>query len=140
MAKNKTQPTATSVDAFLAAVEPEARRQDARALCEMMARLSSEPPVLWGPTIVGFGSYHYRYDSGREGDIPRVGFSPRKPAHVLYINGGFPRYETLVSKLGKLSRGKSCLYVKRLGDIDLEVLEALIAESLAHLREVHPPV
>ncbi len=140
MAKNKTQPTATSVDDFLAAVEPEARREDARTLCTVMARLSSEPPVLWGPTIVGFGSYHYQYESGREGDIPRVGFSPRKPAHVLYIDGGFPRYELLVGKLGKLSRGKSCLYVKRLGDIDLTVLEALITESLAHLREVHPPV
>ena len=139
MAKNKTQPTARSVEDFLAAVTPDARREDARALCTLMARLTSEPPVLWGPTIIGFGSYHYRYDSGREGDIIRVGFSPRKPATVLYIHGGFARYEALVAQLGKVSRGKSCIYVKRLADLDLGVLETLIAESLADLSRIHPP-
>ena len=139
MAQNKTQPTTRSVDDFLSEVTPDVRREDARTLCAMMARLSSEPATLWGPTIVGFGHYRYRYDSGREGDIMRVGFAPRKPATVLYIHGGFPGYEALVGALGKISRGKGCIYVKRLAVLDLEVLETLIAESLADLCEVHPP-
>ena len=139
MAKNKTQPTNRSLEDFLAEVTPDVRREDARALCAMMARLSSEPATLWGPTIIGFGHYHYRYDSGREGDLMRVGFAPRKPATVLYIQGGFAEYEALVGKLGKISRGKGCIYVKRLADLDLEVLETLIAASLADMRRIHPP-
>ena len=139
MAQNKTQPTTRAVDDFLSEVTPDVRREDARTLCAMMARLSSEPATLWGPTIVGFGHYRYRYDSGREGDIMRVGFAPRKPATVLYIHGGFPGYEALVGALGKISRGKGCIYVKRLADLDLEALETLIVESLADLGKVHPP-
>ena len=139
MAQNKTQPTARSVADFLAEVTPDVRREDARTLCTLMARLASEPPTLWGPTIIGFGSYHYRYDSGREGDMMRVGFAPRKPATVLYIHGGFPEYEALVGALGKISRGKGCIYVKRLADLDIDVLETLITESLADLGKLHPP-
>lgn len=135
---NKTKPSLVSVDQFLAGVESEARREDAHALCSIMARLSGEPATMWGPSIVGFGRYHYRYESGREGEVPRVGFSPRKPATVLYINGAFPRHGELTSRLGKFTHGKSCIYVKRLGDLDLGVLEALIAESLMHLRTIQP--
>ena len=137
MAQNKTRPTTRSVEEFLQTA-PEARRDDARALIALMARLSSEPATLWGPSIIGFGRSHYRYESGREGDMPRVAFSPRKPALVLYIHGGFPEHETMVGRLGKVSRGKGCIYVKRLGDLDLQALETLITESLAHLSETHP--
>ena len=138
MAENKTKPTQQSVEAFLQAVTPEVRRQDAEVVCALMARLSGQPATLWGPTIVGFGQYHYRYESGREGDMPRVGFSPRKAAMVLYIGGGFPRHAELVSRLGKLTKTVGCLYVKRLPDIHQAVLETLIAESLAHMRKAYP--
>ncbi len=109
MAENKTKPTQQSVEAFLQAVTPEVRRQDAEAVCAMMARLSGQPATMWGPTIVGFGQYHYRYESGREGDMPRVGFAPRKAAMVLYIAGGFPRHAELVGGLGKLTKNVGCL-------------------------------
>ncbi|WP_309646706.1 DUF1801 domain-containing protein [Phenylobacterium sp.] len=138
MAQNKTQPTKVDVEAFLAAVEPPARQADGRMLCEIMGRISGDAPRLWGPTIVGFGTYHYRYESGREGDSLRVGFSPRKPALVLYIAGGFPRYEGLLAQLGPHTTGKACLYIKRLSDIDLNVLEELIAESLIYMRTAYP--
>ncbi len=138
MAGNKTKPTQQSVEAFLDAVTPDARREDAKALCAMMQRLSGEPPRMWGPTIVGFGQYHYRYESGREGDLCRVGFSPRKPAHVLYVAGGSPRHAELKARLGKVSSGAACLYLKRLADVDTAVLEEMIAESLAYMREAYP--
>ena len=138
MAENKTKPTEQSVEAFLEAVTPEARRQDAQAVCAMMARISGEAPRMWGPTIVGFGQYHYRYDSGREGDMLRVGFSPRKPALVLYVARSFPRGAELMARLGKFATGGSCTYVKQLADVDLAVLEELIAASLAHMRETYP--
>jgi hypothetical protein len=127
---NKTQPTALSVDEFLAHVTPEDRRADAMALCEMMTRLSGEPARMWGPSIVGFGVRHYRYESGREGEILRIGFSPRKPAIVLY-GVGQAENNPAVAALGKVTTGKGCIYVKRLADIDLASLEALIAETLA---------
>ncbi len=126
---NKTQETAVSVADYLATVQPDGRREDALVLCEMMTRLSGEPAKMWGPSIVGFGVRHYRYESGREGDILKVGFSPRKPAMVLYVTGQ-AQGDPLMAKLGKFSHGKSCLYVKRLADIDLEVLEALIVKTL----------
>lgn len=137
-AKNKTGPTAASVEDFLAAIEPVARRDDARVVLEMMRRLSGEPPVLWGPSIIGFGRYRYRYESGREGEMCRIGFSPRQAALVLYMIDGYETREALLAKLGKHSTGKSCLYVKRLADIDLGVLETMIAESLAVMAERYP--
>jgi hypothetical protein len=127
---NKTQPTAVPVEAFLAGVAPDARRADASLVCEMMARLSGEPARMWGPTIVGFGVRRYRYDSGREGQILRVGFSPRKPALVLYGLGALEE-GLLLARLGRFTTGKSCIYVKSLADIDLSVLEALIVRALA---------
>src|SRR6516165_3047133 len=105
---NKTQPTAVSVDAFLAGVSPESRRADALALCEMMSRLSGEPPRMWGPSIVGFGVRHYRYESGREGEILRIGFSPRKPAIVLY-GLGQAENNPAVAALGEVTTGKGCI-------------------------------
>jgi hypothetical protein len=138
MAQNKTQPTAADVEAFLAAIDPPARQADARAVAEIMQRVSGWPPRLWGPSIVGFGTYHYRYDSGREGDGPRIGFSPRKAALTLYIMGGFARQQDLMDRLGTHTTGKACLYLKRLSDVDLSVLEELVAESLAHMRRTYP--
>jgi hypothetical protein len=127
--QNKTQPTAVSVDAFLAGVTPEVRREDALSLREMMQRLSGEPARMWGPTIVGFGTRRYRTPAGREGDMLKLGFAPRKPAFVLYIPG-WTDGDELLGRLGKVSHGKGCLYVKRLADIDLDVLEAMIMRGL----------
>jgi hypothetical protein len=137
MAENKTKPEKADVQAFLAAVEPEPRRADAQAVCEMMARVTGRPPTLWGGSIVGFGAYHYRYESGREGTAPITGFSPRKAALVLYLMGGFPRHDELMGKLGKHTTGKSCLYIKRLSDVDIGVLEALVTESTAYMRATY---
>ena len=127
---NKTQETAASVDAFLAAITAPERRADCQALSELMSRVSGEPARMWGPSIVGFGVRHYRYDSGREGDILRVGFSPRKAAISLYVTGE-AEGDPMVAALGKVSHGKSCINVKRLADIDLAALEALIRRTLA---------
>ena len=118
---NKTQPTAVSVDDFLAGLSPEARRADALALKEMMARLSGEPARMWGPSIVGFGVRKYRYESGREGEILKVGFSPRKPATVLYV-AAKAENNPEGAALGKVTTGKGCIYVRSLADIDLERL------------------
>ncbi|VXC69787.1 DUF1801 domain-containing protein [Sphingomonas sp. AX6] len=130
MADNKTQPGTASVDAFIAAAQPLERSEDAKLVCAIMERLSGERAVMWGPSIIGFGSCHYRYDSGREGDMPRIGFSPRKTELVFYLSDEFPERADLMARLGKHRTGKSCLYVKRLSDIDLDVLEALILGSL----------
>jgi hypothetical protein len=99
-----------------------------------MQNATGEKPKMWGPSIIGFGSYHYKYESGREGDQPLVGFSPRKPATVLYIMTGFRDSETLLAKLGKHSTGKSCLYIKKLADVDQKALEALVVKSVAAMR------
>jgi hypothetical protein len=133
--ENKTTQTQEDVDAFLAGVEPAERREDGRTLAAQMARLSGEPPRLWGPSIIGFGRYHYRYDSGREGESCRIGFSPRKAELVLYLAG---LDDADFAPLGTHRRGKGCLYVKRLSGIDMAVLEGLIAKSLAHMDEAYP--
>jgi hypothetical protein len=132
MAENKTQATDASVDAFLGRVEPAQRRADGRVLCDMMARITGAPPVLWGPSIIGFGTLHYRYDSGREGDICRIGFSPRKAQLVLYLAASMPGRDALLQRLGKHSTGKGCLYIRNLADVDMAILEQLIAESWAY--------
>jgi hypothetical protein len=124
-------PTPADVDAFLKAVPDEKRRADAHALLELMSSVTGEPPVMWGPSIVGFGSYHYRYESGRTGDSPLAGFSPRKANLVVYLVGGYEqRYPKLLEQLGPHKTGKSCLYLKRLGDVDLDVLRQLIERSM----------
>ena len=138
MAENKTKATDASVEAFLAAVEPEQRRIDGRVLLEMMARITGEPPKMWGPSIIGFGQYHYRYESGREGDMPRIGFSPRKAQLVLYLADGFAGRDALFARLGKHSTSKACLYINKLADVDLAVLEALMVESFEYMRKAYP--
>jgi Domain of unknown function (DU1801) len=135
---NKTKMTEVSVDNFVAAVADEQQRLDAIKIVDLMARVSGHPPKMWGPSIIGFGHYHYRYDSGREGDMCRIGFSPRKGQTVLYIVDGFQEYEAILSGLGKCKTGKSCLYIKRLSDIDVTVLEELCARSLASMAEKYP--
>ena len=134
MAENKTKPTEVSVAAFIEAITDETRRADAKVLVKLMQKASGEKPKLWGPAIVGFGSYHYKYDSGREGDMPLVGFSPRKAASVLYGLIGFSGADAMLANLGKHTTGKGCLYIKKLTDVDRKVLEALVVKSLATKR------
>lgn len=133
MAELKTQPTESSVDEFLAGVDEE-RAEDCRTLLDLMSEATGEPPKMWGPSIVGFGSYRYEYDSGRSGDWFLTGFSPRKRNLTLYIMAGFDRYDDLMERLGKHSTGKSCLYVKRLADIDMDVLGELVQASVDHMK------
>ena len=137
-APNKTQPTDASVQAYLDAIPDPARRADCQQVCAMMSRLSGEPAVMWGPGIVGFGSYHYRYDSGREGNAPRIGFASRKSDLTLYTLGDFDEQAGLLDRLGRHKVGKSCLYLKRLADVDLAVLEALVEGSLRSMERRHP--
>jgi hypothetical protein len=137
MADNKTTPTKLSAAAFVDALTDETRRADAKALVKLMQRASGEKAMMWGPSIVGFGSYHYKYESGREGDMPLVGFSPRKAATVLYGLMGAAASEALLGKLGKHTTGKGCLYIKKLGDVDQEVLEALVVKAVSSKRARH---
>ena len=138
MADNKTKPTNLSVAVFIDALTDRARCVDAKALVKLMQSAVGEKPKMWGPSIIGFGSYHYRYDSGREGDMPLIGFSPRKAATVLYNMTGFSGSEALLAKLGKYTSGKGCLYIKKLADVDQKVLEALVLKSVAAMRARYP--
>ena len=131
MPENKTKPTDSSVADYLAAIEDEGRRKDCQALCELMAKAAKQPPKMWGTSIVGFGSYHYKYDSGREGDMCVVGFSSRKGDISVYGLAGSPEREKLLAKLGKHKMGKGCLYLRKLSDIDPKILGQLIASSIA---------
>ncbi|MBK8462934.1 MAG: DUF1801 domain-containing protein [Nigerium sp.] len=128
MAENKTQPTTASVDAFLAGLT-ERRRTEAAALIGILAGIAGEPPVMWGPSIIGFGSVHYRYDSGREGDMPLLAFSPRKARLTIYFSEGFDHYGEQLARLGKHTTSVSCLYATKLADIDLDVLAAMLQVS-----------
>jgi hypothetical protein len=132
MAENKTRATTVSIDDFLDAVADEQRRADGKALRALMERVSGEPAVMWGPSIVGFGHHHYKYESGREGDMARIAFSPRAKELVLY--GGFLRNESLLARLGKYKAGKGCLYIKRLADVDMAALESMAAEAWSRER------
>lgn len=135
MAENKTQATKASVAEFVAAISDDAKRADAKALIKLMQKATGEKPAMWGPSIIGFGSYHYVYESGREGDMPLVGFSPRKAATVLYVRAGTPGTEVLLVKLGKYTAGKGCVYIKKLADVDEAVLEKLVAKCAADMRK-----
>ncbi|MEM9931759.1 MAG: DUF1801 domain-containing protein [Bacteroidota bacterium] len=135
MAENKTKPTAVSPHDYIAALTDEQKRKDSEWLIAMMEEVTGEPPVMWGPSIIGFGSYHYKYASGREGDMIVVGFSPRKSAFSLYIMSGLASEKEHLAKLGKHKTGKSCLYVKRLSDIDTDVLRQMVVDSVAKVRE-----
>ena len=128
MAENKTKATKVSPAAFVKRVASEQQRKDSNELIAMMLKATGEPPKMWGPSIIGFGTRHYVYDSGREGDICRIGFSPRKPSLVLYI-GSPLQHKTLMSKLGTFTTGKGCLYIRKLDDVDRRVLRTLIERS-----------
>jgi hypothetical protein len=138
MADNKTKPTKLNVAAFIDALTDLTRRADAKALVRLMRNAAGEKPKMWGPSIIGFGSYHYKYDSGREGDMPLIGFSPRKAATVLYITAGLRDSGALLAKLGKHTTGKGCLYINKLADVDQKVLEALVVKSVAAMRARSP--
>ncbi len=138
MAELKTQENDASVADFLNAIPDEAKRADAWRVARLMEEVTGEPPRMWGDSIVGFGHYRYRYASGREGDWMLTGFSPRKANLTLYIMAGFDHYEDLRARLGKHTVGKSCLYVKRLSDLDEAALRQLVAQSVDHMRATNP--
>ncbi|HKY16004.1 MAG TPA: DUF1801 domain-containing protein [Microthrixaceae bacterium] len=132
MAENKTKPTDADVDAFIDAVDNDRRREEARTVLALMREITGEDPAMWGPSMVGFGSVHYRYDSGREGDMFAAGFSPRKTALTVYLAAGFDGREELLERLGPHTTGKGCLYLKRLDAVDLDILRALVESSYRH--------
>lgn len=134
MAELKTKPTIASVSEFLDAIEDDERRRDCLAVAKIMKKATGAEPKMWGPSIIGFGDHHYKYESGRELDWFLTGFSPRKNDLTLYIMPGFARYEDLMAKLGKHKTGKSCLYIKRLADVDQTVLRTLVEDSVKHMR------
>jgi hypothetical protein len=136
--ENITQPTPVSVADFIAAVPDERRREEAGVIDAMLRRVSGMEPVMWGSSIIGYGRYHYRYDSGREGDMCRLGFSPRKAKLVLYIVDGTPGQAELLARLGKHKTGVSCLYINRLNAVDMAVLEELCAASWAEMSRRYP--
>jgi hypothetical protein len=132
MSENKTKQTTASPEKYFAAIKDEQRRNDCERLSALMRKATKQPPAMWGPSIVGFGSYHYKYDSGREGDMCAVGFSSRKEAVVLYVGSEFSGAASMLTKLGKHKAGKGCLYIKKLDDVDTTVLEKLIAAAYKH--------
>ena len=138
MAKNKT--TVTEVDVFdfiNSYVENEQKKSDSFELIKLMRKWSGFEPKMWGPTIIGFGSYHYKYESGHEGDAPMLGFSPRKAQFSLYIYSKTDKSDDLLKKFGKFKMGKACIYIKKLADIDISVLEKICRESIVYLNENH---
>ena len=138
MAELKTKPNDASVEDFLNRVEHPTRAEDARALLALMRRITDLEPKMWGPAIVGFGSYHYKYASGHEGDFFITGFAPRKQALTVYIMPGFSDHQALMKRLGKHRTGKSCLYINKLADVDMDVLEELISKSYGWMVENYP--
>lgn len=138
MAEIKTKPTQMTVDGFIATVDNPLRREEAKTVCTMMERITGEPPRMWGPSIIGFGSYHYKYDSGHEGTMCRLGFSPRKAQLVLYILTGDAAQEEQLARLGKHKTGKSCLYINKLADVDMGVLEEMTRDALVHMDARYP--
>jgi hypothetical protein len=138
MAELKTRPSSDDVNRFISAVEDPVRRADAETVRTLMGRITRREPVMWGTSIVGFGSYRYTYASGRSGDWPITGFSPRKQALTLYIMSGFAEYDALLADLGEYRTGKSCLYIKSLARVDQKVLAGLIRKSVVHMRKTWP--
>ena len=136
--ENKTGPTKASVTKFINAVENETRRTDAKALLSLFGKITNWKPQMWGPTIVGFGAYHYKYESGRSGSTCAVGFSPRDAHLVVYWGKSGPTTDALLAKLGKHKTGGGCLYINKLADIDIAVLERLVSTGLANLKKAWP--
>ncbi|MFN0262468.1 DUF1801 domain-containing protein [Tepidamorphus sp. 3E244] len=137
MPENKTTATGADVDAYIQTVEPERRREEATLLDQLFREVTGFEPRMWGASIIGYGAYHYRYDSGREGDFLATGFSPRKAKHSIYIMPGYQDYSAILARLGKHKTGKACLYVNKLADIDLDVLKALVRAGLADLDRIY---
>lgn len=138
MAENKTKMNEDSVTAFLESVTDERKKADCYAILKLMEELSGEKAKMWGESIIGFGSYHYKYESGREGDFMRIGFAPRKQNISLYLIAGANRDQELLQKLGKHKTGKSCLYINKLADVNLDVLREMIISSLEHMQRRFP--
>ena len=138
MSDNKTQPTIISPAEFIAAVEPDRRRKEGEILLELFEKTTGWKPKMWGPSIIGFGEYHYKYETGREGDFMATGFSPRKAKLSIYIMPGYSDYGSIMQRLGKHSVGKSCLYINKLDDIDLDVLTELIETGVKDLSKKYP--
>ena len=138
MAKNKTTETNSSVTEFVNKVENEVKRNDSFKLIEIFKSITGFEPKMWGPTIIGFGNYHYKYESGHEGDAPLAGFSPRKDSLVLYFASEYENREVLLSQLGKHKSSKACVYVKRLSDIDIKILQTMIVNSMNYARKLYP--
>lgn len=134
MSENKTKPTQVAVADFLASIDDAQRREDCQVILQIMERVTGEPAVMWGPGIAGFGTYHYRYESGREGDWAVTGFSPRKNDTSVYLTSAGPSQPELLARLGRHKMGKSCLYIRKLADVDAAVLEQLIADSVKEVR------
>lgn len=139
MAEMKTKVNDASVEDFLSGVAHAQRRADAFAVLKMMKAVTGKKPKMWGPTIVGFDRYHYTYESGREGDICMVGFSPRSQALTLYLMSGFPGREALLKKLGKHTTGKGCVYIRKLAEVDLGVLKTMVTESYRYVKAKYRP-
>ena len=137
MAELKTKINTKSVETFLKKAASGKRLKDCFTVLELMKKITKEESKMWGPSIVGFGNYHYKYESGREGDFFISGFSPRKQNLTIYIMAGFSRYSELMEKLGKYKTGRSCLYIKDLDDIDLKILQKLITESVRYMKKKH---
>lgn len=137
MAEAKTKPTKQTVAAFLKSVTDDQKREDAARVIDLMRAATKSEPVMWGTSIIGFGTYSYKYESGREGDWPIVGLSPRKQNLTIYIMPGFSEYKDLLAKLGPHTTGASCLYIKRLSDIDMPTLKTLITRSVAAMKKKH---
>jgi hypothetical protein len=131
----KTKATKVSVEKFLNNIDNKQKREDSFKILEMMKKITKEEPKMWGPSIIGFGKYHYKYESGHEGEMCIVGFSPRKQALTIYIMPGFLKYEPLMKKLGMYKTGVSCLYIKKLDDVDQKVLSELITESVKWVKK-----
>jgi hypothetical protein len=135
MAKNKTTDTETSVPDFIDNVADESKRNDCLKIIQLMEEESGYPAKMWGTAIVGFGSYHYKYESGHEGDAPLIAFSPRANAITFYVAPDFPQREELLAKLGKHTTGKACIYVKKLADVNIDTLRTMIVESVKYMKE-----
>ncbi len=136
-AENKTKPTNVAPEDFIAAIEPERKRKDGEELLKFFGRVTGLKPKMWGPSLIGYGRYHYKYESGREGDMLITGFSPRKANLVMYIMPGY-RYDSMQEKLARLGKhklGKSCLYINKLADVDLDVLEVIVRDGVAYMHE-----
>ena len=138
MAKNKTTETSANVHEFISSIKDETKRKDSLMMIDLIKKQSGHEPKMWGPSIIGFGKYHYKYDSGREGDGPLIGFSPRASALTLYLSGQFENRDELLGKLGKHKTDKGCIYIKKLSDISTTILEEMITNHIKHINEIYP--